>query len=128
MGGKTKLIIEKGEDGQYWGRVSIDDDLLVESGATQEELEQKMRQLVNEFHGIKPDTLVWEVEYDLQAFFEKFDFLKISKIAELSGINSSLMRQYATGIKNPATKQVKKIEEAVRQLGQQLSEVMLSVA
>ncbi|MCU0340597.1 MAG: hypothetical protein MUE30_11990 [Spirosomaceae bacterium] len=121
-----RLIVEKGEDGQYWGRCNIDDDLLVESAANQEELEAKMQQLAYEFYGVNPETIVWEVEYDLQTFFESFDYLKISKIAELADINSSLVRQYASGIKYPSAKQVKKLEGAIRQLGQRLTEVTLA--
>jgi len=118
-----QLIIERGEDGLYWGRTNIDDNLLTENAATVEELEVKIRQLIYDFHGIEPENVVFEVEYDLETFFEEFDFLNISKIAKQAGINSSLMRQYASGTKHPGQKQVKKIEEAIRSLGQRLSEV-----
>lgn len=123
---QIQLIVEKGDDGQYWGRCSIGDDLLTESAASIEELETQMRQIIYDFHGIEPVNIVFEVEYDLGAFFEQFDFLKISRVAEQADINSSLMRQYATGAKYPGQKQVKKIEQAIHDLGQRLLDVSLA--
>lgn len=66
------------------------------------------------------------IDYDLQSFFEDFSYLKISKLSAISGINDSLMRQYATGQKFPSTKQVARIQAAVEQIIKELSEVKLT--
>ncbi len=119
------LTIEKSDDGHLWGRTYEEDNLISDSATNEEELVAQMKQLLYDFHGIEPETVVFEVEYDLEAFFEHFDFLKITKIAEVAGINGSLMRQYATGSKYPGKKQTEKIENAVRMLGQKMSKVSL---
>lgn len=119
------LIIEQGDDGLLWGRVLYDDDLVVESAKTVDELQHNLKGLLVELHGVKPESVEFEVQYDLAAFFEQFDFLKITKIAELTGINGSLMRQYASGNKYPGKKQKEKIEQAIRSLGQKLSSIVL---
>ena len=43
-------------------------------------------------------------QYDLQSFFDYFSFLNVTEIAKRAGINPSLMRQYARGIKNAGEK------------------------
>ena len=75
------LIIEINDKGRLWGRVLVDDNLIIDEAATQEELEIGLKVLIKEFHGIDPDTIVFEVQYDLEAFFQRFDYLKITGIA-----------------------------------------------
>ncbi len=117
-----KLVIEGG-DGTVWGRVNYEDDLLVDEAETVENLHAQMQQLLLDFHDLAPDSYEFEIEYDLTAFFEQFDYLKITKIAELAGLNGSLVRQYATGKKFPSAQQAEKIETTIRQLAEQLSNV-----
>lgn len=124
---RVKLIIEGG-DGAMWGRVNYEDNLLVEEAETVDKLQAQMRQLLFDFHELDPDSYEFEIEYDLTAFFEQFDYLKITKIAELAGLNGSLMRQYATGKKFPSARQAEKIERAIKQLAQQLSKVHIYTA
>ena len=57
---------------------------------------------------------------DIAVFFKKYDFLKISKVAEVAGINASLLRQYACDIKTPSGSQVVKVENAIHEIGRQL--------
>ena len=121
---KLTLTIERA-DGVLWGRTEYDDNLLVESSETQEGLEASLRTLLHDFHDLDPARVEFTVEYDLTAFFQEFDFLKITKIAELAGINGSLLRQYVSGNKNPSSAQAQKIESAVHQLGNKLTRVHL---
>jgi hypothetical protein len=121
---KIKLIVEGG-DGSLWGRVEYDDNLLVDEAQTIEELELKMKKLLLDFHNLDETSYQFQIEYDLTAFFEQFNYLKVTKIAELSGLNGSLVRQYATGKKFPSAKQAEKIEGAVRQIVKQLSDVRI---
>lgn len=116
-----KLIVETG-DSSLWGRVHYDDNLIVDEATTVEELQSKMSALLFDFHDLDPDSYNFRIEYDLTAFFEKFDFLKITKVAELSGINGSLLRQYATGKKHPSAKQAAKIDSAIKELASRLAE------
>lgn len=120
------LIVEAGS-ASLWGRIHYDDNLIVDEATSIEELQSKMKMLLLDFHDLDPESYDFRIEYDLTAFFEKFDFLKITKVAELSGINGSLLRQYATGKKHPSAKQAAKIENAIKELANQLAEVHIYV-
>ena len=90
---KINLIIEKGEDGKLWRRVNFRNNLMIDFASSVEMLEKKMSKLIKDFYEAE---IVFEHSYDVSAFFENFDFLNQSRIAELSGINQSLLKQYAT--------------------------------
>ena len=117
-----QLILEK-EGGKLWGRISYDGNLIVDSATTLSALEKKLRKRLNDFHKVK--EVEFDLAYDLTAFFEEFSFLNQSKIAELSGINASLLRQYASGIKNPSESQAKKIQNAIHNLAARLQNVQI---
>lgn len=113
-----KLTIEpKGKD--FWGRILKDDNLIVDCADSQEKLIEQMAKLVDA-------NVKFTIDYDLQSFFEDFSYLKMSKLSAISGINDSLMRQYATGQKFPSIKQVAKIQAAIEQIIRELSEVKLT--
>lgn len=123
---KVKLIIEQGGDGKLWGRIEHDDNLLTDFASSVPSLERKMKKLIESFHRIS--DVEFDCYYDISAFFEKFDFLKQTKIAKLSGINTSLLRQYASGVKYPSPTQTKKIETAIHKLAKELEAVSLYAA
>lgn len=118
---KVWLILEKGS-GSLWGRVSYGKEMIVDSAAIQA-LEKKLRRVLNDFH--KLEDVEFDYAYDLTVFFEKFNFLNQSKIAELSGINPGLLRQYASGVKHPSKEQASKIQLAIRDLANELKAVKI---
>ena len=122
---KILLIIEK-DRGKLWGRLTYKNNLLTDYAASIPALEKKMAKLLKDFHGV--EKISFERSYDLTVFFEEFDFLKQSKIAELAGINPGLLRQYASGVKYPSVAQAQKIEAAIHELARELSVVSLAVA
>ena len=103
-------------------------------GYTWDELERNMAEAVD-FHleslaecgdEIPPQFQTeFEFDYrlDIQDFFLLFKPVKQSAVAERAGINPSLLRQYARGIKHPSISQAKKIEKAIHQLGHDLLKV-----
>ena len=117
------LIIENAKDGEVWGRVNYEDDLLVESANNVEQLQIKMKELLSDFHDLQPDAINFEISYDLSAFFENFAYLKISEIAKYAGLNASLLRHYVAGSKTASKAQVLKLQEAIRQVGAELIQV-----
>ena len=119
---KLLLIIEK-NNGKLWGRVNHRANLITDSATTIENLERRMRKLLKDFHDLK--SVEFDHSYDLTVFFEEYDFLKQSKIAELAGMNPGLLRQYASGVKHPSPEQAKKIEKAVHDLAKNLRSVSL---
>ncbi len=122
---KLLLIIEK-DKGKLWGRLNYKNNLITDYAANVPALEKKMTKLLKDFHGVQNAT--FDRSYDLTVFFEQFDFLKQSKVAELAGINPGLLRQYASGVKYPSAGQTMKIEKAVHALAKELQAVSLYAA
>jgi hypothetical protein len=121
------LIIEKDKN-SLWGRLAYEDNLIVDNATTIPALEKKMKKLLKAFHDLEPETINFDVQYDLAAIFEKFNFLKITAIAERANMNAALLRQYAAGIKHPSIQQAKKIEAAIHEIGKELSAVTVYAA
>ena len=122
-----KLIIEKGEDG-FWGRIEDNNSLITSFGETIDHLSSSMKEAMElYFEDLEKPILQYEFELvmDIQEFFLINDFINISTLAKRIGMNSSLLRQYAKGIKFPSLKQVNKIENAIRKIGKQLSKTEL---
>jgi len=119
---KLLLIIEKSK-GKLWGRVNYKDSLITDFATNVDTLEKKMKKLLKDF--LELQNVEFEYSYDLTVFFEEYDFLKQSKIAELAGMNPGLLRQYASGVKHPSLEQAKKIEKAVHNLAKELKSVSI---
>ena len=63
---------------------------------------------------------------DVASLFEWFSgILTKSGVSRITGMNQSLISQYVSGIKKPSSKQTKKIERALHNLGQELLEIEL---
>lgn len=132
---KLEVIIEKSED-HFWGRIENKGFMPTGQGETVPALLQNIKDSIEDYieHEGKEDkfwskvdlnNIEFNISYDLEAFFEEFSELKISSIAERAGLNSSLVRQYATGNKYPSADQAKKIEEALHDLGKKLQQVAI---
>lgn len=118
-----ELVIENAKAGELWGRVLFEEDLLVDSAENVEELQNKMKLLLSDFHDLQPDSITFEISYDLSAFFESFSYLKISEIAKYAGLNASLLRHYVAGSKTASKAQVMKLEEAIKRVSTELAQV-----
>lgn len=79
---------------------------------------------IKEMDASVPD-LEFSFKYDLQSFFNIFSFLKVSKIAELSGINASQMRQYASGCSTASEMQYIKVRKAIAKIKKQFDSAVL---
>lgn len=132
---KLTIIIEPG-DGEMWGRIDAPFTMLTTVGNSVEEVTQSLKDLIQdhldhegkeqaEWQGVQVKNIKFEYVYDLTELFEVLSAVKINSIADLAGINQSLMRQYASGVKYPSPTQAKKIQEAVHQLGQKLMQVSI---
>jgi hypothetical protein len=123
---KLTLIIEKSGTGLLWGRVKYKNNLLVERATSIVSLERKMKGLLADFHNLDRDKIHFDVAYDLTVLFEQKDFLNISGIAKMANINSSLLRQYAAGLKFPSPGKAAEIERVIRNIGRELSNIKIS--
>lgn len=134
---KTKLdVIVERNDGHFWGRIEDKGFMPTGQGETLEGLLKNIKDSIEDYikHEGKTDSfwgkinmnsIEFDIHYDLQAFFEEFDFLKITSVAKRAGINESLMRQYATGVKYPSAEQAKKIEDAIHNLARKMEQVSI---
>lgn len=116
---KIPLIIERTDD-RFFGRVKFDDNLIVVDESSLEKLEDKVKEILLSFHNIDKTGVRFKHSYDLSALFEKFSYLKISNVAELAGLNASLLRQYVIGNKQASPSQAKRIETAIHKIGREL--------
>ena len=123
---KITLILEKSSHNILWGRVKYKNNLLLEEAASIPALQKKMKKLLVDFHDLEADQIDFELAWDLTVFFEQKDFLNISGIAKMANINSSLLRQYAAGIKFPSPEKAAEIERVIRDIGKELSVVKIS--
>ncbi len=133
---KLQLIIEK-SDGELWGRIEgVGEFLPVTVGTNTLEVIKNLIDLIKDYqeHEGKNDPawkkvdavkVLWDVKYDVQAFFAEHNYLTASTIAKIAGINPGLMRQYSSGVKHPSAAQAKKIEDAVHAVARELASVSL---
>lgn len=120
--GSPQLIVEKA-DGDLWGRVNIKNNLIIETATTLEALKKKMKQLILDFEQI--EVTDFRVSYDLTSFFENHNYLNISDVAKRARISPALMRHYAAGVKFPSEERVSAIEQAIHDIGKELTRVRL---
>lgn len=131
---KLAIVLEKGNSGEWFASVEAPGTFLTTIGTSVQEVTQNFRDLLQDhqnhegktqdaWKGVTVNDIEWEYLYDLSSFFEQFNALKINAIADLAGLNRSLVRQYASGAKSASAAQVKKIQQAVHQLAKSLLQV-----
>ncbi|EKB48644.1 hypothetical protein B879_02735 [Cecembia lonarensis LW9] len=119
---KINLTIEKGEDHKFWGSLTYNENLITDYADSISELEDKIKVLLKDFEGLEPEEVEFVRHYDVYALFRRYDYLKISSVAKYAGMNAALLRQYASGVKNPSIEQAKKIEQTLHKLAVELGE------
>ncbi|MHA4809640.1 hypothetical protein ACX0G9_16120 [Flavitalea flava] len=128
---KIEIILEK-NGGLLWGRVEGSGNFMpTPYGISKSAVIENFKILIQDYllHEGKDDpywkqmdvnALEFEFSYDLEAYFYDHDYLKISSIAQLAGLNPGLVRQYASGVKNPSEAQADKIRKAITQIANEL--------
>ncbi|PKQ64785.1 hypothetical protein BZG02_02685 [Labilibaculum filiforme] len=129
------VIVEKTDTGYS----AYTEDLIgcVAAGDTFESVKENMREAIDfhleglvEFDEVIPEKFQDDYELifdlDLYAFFDWVSgMLTRSGIANISGLNASLVSQYANGLKTPSKRQLKKIEKGIHQFGADLQAITL---
>ena len=132
---KISVYVEKAEDGTYWGSTQNLPGGVSAFGNSLDELKQNLKVAFEDYKEVAEDlNEEWlneikgltEFEYrlDIASFFKLLP-IKISAIAEKSGINPSLMRQYASGKANASVERRRRIEKAIHELGEDLLSVSI---
>lgn len=134
MGNVTiKVFVEKTDDGTYWGTSQNFEGLVTTFGNSLEELQRNFEEAFSDNLEIAKEEgesyadNYANVEFlyymNISSFFELVPELKISAIAKKANMNESLLRQYKNGITAASQDQVKKIQDAVHELGKELLSV-----
>ena len=111
----TRNIKDTGRCGYIW-KIAKEDFL------------ESVREVIEEAReeGIKVlDAFQVTYRFDIPSFFNFFDYLNVSKFAELAGINESKMRQYKCGSAYPGEKVTKRITSAIRKIASDFSSASL---
>ena len=125
---KANIIIEQTKDGYF--SCFVEEELpyvglLGYGDSSQEAIDD----LISTYTQLKEDLkaegkylpdLEFVVHYDMPSFFNRFNFLNQSKIAEKAGINPSLMRKYTSGVARAGQKQYDKLHTAVQALAKDM--------
>ena len=131
---KTIIVILEKSENNYSAYIPALDGC-VATGESLNEVKQRIAEAV-EFHldGMKVEGLdipesfrndyQFSYKIDVESLFDWFSgVLTKSGISKLTGMNQSLLSQYANGIKKPSLKQSKKIEQAIHSFGEELLKI-----
>lgn len=130
---RIEVFIEKTNDGTYWGTSQNFEGLVTTFGGSLEELQKNFEEAFSDNLEIAKETGesyaddYTDVEFvyfmNISSFFELVPELKVSAIAKKANMNESLVRQYKNGIEVASQNQLKKIQDAVHELGRELLSV-----
>ncbi len=119
---KFTIVIERNKDG-YWGQIQEYPEVFCYGTSLDEiksDAEKGLMLYSEEMGDTKMEKPRFELLIDLQEFFKINDFINITKLAKRTGMNTSLLRQYAKGLKFPSVEQVGRIEKTIREIGAEL--------
>ncbi len=133
---KIRVTVRK-EKGVYWGNTENIEGIVVADGKTLEELKNNMQEafafhleqceedkdydFVNKY--TKGVEFVYEIA--LEGISQQLPELNIAELARRVAISPVMMRKYATGKSNPSEKRLLEIQQGIRDIGRELSQVKL---
>ena len=132
---KTTALIEKGKDGTFGIFTPDLKSTIIGEGNTVAEAKADFENSVNEIieyyqesenqsaHELK--GIEFEYKYDIASLFNYYNFINVSKFAQIAGINASLMRQYKSGKQYISENQVLKIEDALHKVANEMAAIKL---
>lgn len=134
---KVKALIEKTDNGYY--SITSDEQIgnycLGGYGNSLAEAKTDFMSVVKEAQdayvsarGDLPDKykdVSVSYQYDLQSFFDYFDWINITKFAQVAGVNESKLRLYKVGKAFAGERTRAKLQEAVKRIGAELASVTI---
>lgn len=133
---KIRVTVRK-EKGVYWGNTENIEGIVVADGKTLEELKNNMQEafafhleqceedkdydFVNKYK--KGVEFVYEIA--LEGISQQLPELNIAELARRVAISPVMMRKYATGKSNPSEKRLLEIQQGIRDIGRELSQIKL---
>ena len=130
---KTRAVIETGPDGDFdIVLVDLEHHVIFGDGKTVQEAKED---LLNSYHEVldyfsetgKPipeelRDLEFDYKYDIASFFDEFNWINVSALARVLGMNKSLLHQYKKGDTYISHEQMKRIETGIHELGRKMLE------
>jgi len=107
-------------------------DIAMSYGDTLEEAKRDFEKFPKEYIKISKEAgkeippalndgnLEFEYVYDLAGFFTYYNFISPTKVARRMGMNTALMRQYASGCTYLSYAKKKEIEQEIHRIGKEL--------
>ena len=133
---KVKAFIERGTDGTYGVYVDLEDNTLNYGihgvGDTKEEAIKDFLQAYEDMKEIyeeegKPFVEAeFSFHYDVVSFLEYYNqFLTLTGLSKLTGINKAQLSHYIQGYRNPSPKTAEKIQTALHGFADELKSIHL---
>ena len=131
----VRVLIEKDDKGFSVYTDNLKHGVIIGEGKNVEEAKADFFNSWEEIKSIYPDRGLkipdemlnpkFEFKYDVSSVFDELDVINTTKFAKMAGVNSSLLRHYKCGDFPISDKQVKKIENALHDLGRRLLSVSM---
>lgn len=134
---KTNALIERTKNGYF--SIACDGkignfclggfgDSVIDAKADFDSIVKEAQDCYIKEYGTLPDEfkeVIVDYKYDLQSFFNYFNWINISKFAKAAGINESKMRQYKTGKAFASERTKNAIEATIQKMSKELAAVEL---
>lgn len=133
---RVKAFIERNSQGDFFVYVDLNDNSLNYGihgcGTTKEEAIKDFLQSYEDMKEIYKEEGKYFVEaefdflYDVASFLEYYNqFLTLSGLGKLTGINKAQLSQYIQGVRNPSPATSKKIQTALYKFADELKSIQL---
>jgi len=126
-------FIERGKDGSFGiymeDNTNLDYGVIGEGNSVKEAIEDfnnaydEIRAYYND-EGKKFEEVNFQFKYDVPSFLTYYsDIFTKSALERMTGINQTQLTHYVSGYRNPSEKTIKKLDNAIHQLANELSQV-----
>lgn len=133
---KTTALIEKGKDGTFGVYTPDLQHTIIGEGKTVADAKSDFENSIKEVFASYTESgkqiptelqgVEFEYKYDIASLFNYYNFINVSKFAQMVGINASLMRQYKSGKQYISENQISKIEDALHKMANEIGAIKLT--
>lgn len=126
---KIVFVVEKTSDG--FSAYALDEDIAVgTSASSMMELKQNILDAYNTYADLENITEAViddiQIQLDVPQFFDFYNVINASALGSRIGMDKTLISQYVNGHKKPGKKQIERIIQGIRELGEELSSLELA--
>ncbi len=126
---KIVFVVEKTSDG--FSAYALDDGIAVGTSANNiSELKTNIVDAYNSYAEMEGKKQVSiddiQIQLDVPQFFDYYNIINASALGARIGMDKTLISQYVNGHKTPGPRQIQKILNGIKQLGEELSSLELA--